>query len=589
MPTTATESRTSWRGKEGRCELRYNSEEFVNAASSDFQPFLRELVSTQQFDDFISRRMYNAADAPDMKFFDQSVDAKKNRSKLKFKKVRTHFLHSAKARRDLKKVKAVDPSLEGLPDGKEAYSPYKIWPLKFDESLFGKARPVPSAISAEFDRRHALHKMLRSQHGAVDDSRASGGRNRSPEVTSFVLFFVTFTGVIGRELSAMKKNEYRFEIGNDVYNPLLNQFAKKSMSQDSNQNSRRQRRNEMDDMEAARIIVKSQVELAFNTLSLMHGRKLPPEPAIYKLFIQACGRCNLRSYAPHIMDMLARDRLATNPDIYTSLISAFSHDDGQSLALLDESHKEAMSSTSDISSSHHGAFETQSEYSLPQSIASSASPGSSIKKSPKTRMSSLKNRRGTRRMRLSSKSPVKRNHAQVTAAVEHQNEMGRNLLESLYPGINIDHENVCPKCADVLDDEKVVKGWTPCAANNYHTTCPTCKHKFVPKFAVSCNSPDFVGSQGKGSTLYCDYLSPWVMLREIRSVISTSGGVESILDEKFRGSTDIRATLWWNMIVTFQRYELPFSFLLQGSNQGMIHTLPSSLTETIDENSDMHN
>ena len=45
--------------------MRYNSEEFVNAASSDFQPFLRELVSTQQFDDFISRRMYNAADAPD--------------------------------------------------------------------------------------------------------------------------------------------------------------------------------------------------------------------------------------------------------------------------------------------------------------------------------------------------------------------------------------------------------------------------------------------------------------------------------------------------------------------------------------------
>lgn len=588
MNSLTNSRRSSWRGKEGRCHLRYNSEEFVHAAPSDFQPFLSELVLTQQFDDFISRRMYNAADAPDMKFFDQSVDAKKNRSKLKFKKVETHFLHSAKARRDLKNIKAVDPSLEGLPDGKEAYSPYKIWPLKFDESLFGTARPVPSAISAEFDRRHSLHRMLRSQHGAVDDTKASGGRNRSPEVTSFVLFFATFTGIIGRELSALKKNEYRFEIGSEVCHPLLNQFAKKSMNQNSNKNSRRQRKSDFeDDMEVARVIAKAQVDVAYNALSSMHARKLPPEPAVYKLFIQACGRCNLRSYVPKIMDMLARDRLATNPDIYTALIAAFSNDDSQPSALAFH-HTQGEPSTSDISTSQHGLFNTKteapSENSLPQSL-SSAPPGSSIRKSPKDLLSSFKKQKSMRRMKLSSKSLAKKHQAKVTAAIAHQTELDSNILESLFPGISIDHENVCQKCAQVLDEEKVVRGWTPCAANNYHTSCPTCQHKFVPKFAVSCNSPDFVGSQGKGSTLYCDYLSPWVMLREIRSVITASGGVESILDKKFRNNTDIRATLWWNMIVTFKRYKLPCSFLLQGSNQ-LILPPPSALTEeAIDENS----
>eukprot|EP00984_Skeletonema_dohrnii_P021578 scaffold10823_cov126-Skeletonema_dohrnii-CCMP3373.AAC.2 len=587
IPTKSTDTRSSWRGKDGRCELRYNSEEFVHAAPSDFQPFLSELVMTQQFDDFISRRMYNASDDPGMKFFDQSVDAKKNRSMLKFKKVDTHFLHSAKARRDLKNVKAVYPSREDLPDEKKAYSPYKIWPLKFDESLFGKARPVPSAISAEFDRRHSLHKMLRSQHGVVDDTRTSGGHNRSPEVTSFVLFFATFTGIIGRELSAVKKNEYRFEIGSEVYHPLLNQFAKKSMNHDSNQNSRRQRKNDFDDdMEVARVIAKTQVDVAYNVLSLMHARKLPPEPAVYKLFIQACGRCNLRNYAPKIMDMLARDRLATNPDIYTALIAAFSSDNSQPSAhVLHQMQGE--SSTSDISNSQHGLFDTKtntpSEHSLSLSL-SSASPGSSIKKSPRNLMSSFKNQKSKRRIKLSSKSLAKKQQAQATAAIAHQTELGSNLLESLYPGISIDHENVCPKCAHVLDEEMVVRGWTPCAANNYHTSCPTCQHKFVPKFAVSCNSPDFAGSQGNGSTLYCDYLSPWVILREIRSVITASGGIESILDEKFRSGTDIRATLWWNMIVTFERYELPHSFLLQGSNQLFLPP-PSALTETIDENS----
>mmetsp|Transcript_13034 Transcript_13034/g.20125 ORF Transcript_13034/g.20125 Transcript_13034/m.20125 type:complete len:513 (-) Transcript_13034:64-1602(-) len=509
---------------------------------------------------------------------------KKNRSKLKFKKVETHFLHSAKARRDLKNVKAVDPSLEGLPDGKEAYSPYKIWPLKFDESLFGKARPVPSAISAEFDRRHSLHKMLRSQLGVVDETRALGGRNRSPEVTSFVLFFATFTSIIGRELSALKKNEYRFEIGSEVCHPLLNQFAKKSMNHDSNRNSRRQRKNDFDDdMEVARVIAKAQVDVAYNALCLIHARNLPPEAAVYKLFIQACGRCNLRSYVPKIMDMLARDRLATNPDIYTALITAFSNDDSQ-LSSLD--HTQGEPSTSDISNSQHGLFntknETPSENSLSQSL-SSASPGSS-RKSPRKIMSSFKKQKSNRRISLTSRSLAKKQQVKVTAAIAHQNELGSNLLESLFPGIIIDHENVCQKCAQVLDEEKVVRGWTPCAANNYHTSCPTCQHKFVPKFAVSCNSPDFVGSQGRGSTLYCDYLSPWVMLREIRSVITASGGVESILDEKFRNNTDIRATLWWNMIVTFKRYKLPCSFLLQGSNQ-LILPPPSALTEAIDEDS----
>jgi hypothetical protein len=539
--------------------------------------------------------MYNKGDAPDMKFFDQSVDAKKNRSKLKFKKVETHFLHSAKARRDLKNVKAVDPSLEGLPalpDGKKAYSPYKMWPLQFDESLFGKARPVPSAISAEFDRRHSLQKMLRSHHGVVDDTRTSGGRNTSPEATSFVLFFATFTSVIGREIDSVKKNEYRFEIGSEVHHPLLGQLAKKSGA------DRRQRNHDFDDdLEVAYGIAKAQVDVAYNILLLMHTRKLRPEPAAYKLFIQACGRCKLRSYAPKIMDMLARDRLATNPDIYTSLIAAFSNDDTQpsSFRALHEMRAESSYSDNSFSKSQQGLDASatsgrmfsyqESENSLPMSAAESSDTPlstSGSKKSPRKLMS-LKHNQSRRRIKMISKSLKKKQQAKVIAAISQQTELGKNLLESVYSSICIDHENVCPKCAYVLDEEKVVKGWTPCDANNYHTSCPTCQHMFVPKFAVSCSSPDFVGSQGKGSTLYIDYLSPWVMLREIRNIIKAYGSIESLLDEKYRTGSDIRATLWWNMIVTFQRYELPHFFLLQGSNL-LILPPPSALRESVSEN-----
>lgn len=99
-----------------------------------------------------------------------------------------------------------------------------------------------------------------------------------------------------------------------------------------------------------------------------------------------------------------------------------------------------------------------------------------------------------------------------------------------------------------------------------------------------------MGSQGKATPLYCDYLSPWVLLQEIRGLINTErapqlaskaakffgieddsnnvevkGGVDAIIDPKFRDGNGINATLWWNMIVTFRRFKIPFTFLLQGS------------------------
>jgi hypothetical protein len=73
------------------------------------------------------------------------------------------------------------------------------------------------------------------------------------------------------------------------------------------------------------------------------------------------------------------------------------------------------------------------------------------------------------------------------------------------------------------------------------------------------------------------------MLREIHSVVTASGGIDSLLDEKFRSGPDIRATLFWNLIVTFERYELPHFFLLQGSNQLILP--PPSLSGPISETS----
>ena len=156
--------------------------------------------------------------------------------------------------------------------------------------------------------------------------------------------------------------------------------------------------------------------------------------------------------------------------------------------------------------------------------------------------------------------------APVTSGAK-QVELGHSLLESIYPSIDIDMENICPKCSKTMDEDEIYSGWEQHGAsgNEYESSCPSCSHKFVPKFSISCKSPTFEGSQGKGTPLYCDHLSPWVVLREIRSVISATGGIQSILDEKFRSGPDISATLWWNTLCILRRYKLPYTFLLQGS------------------------
>lgn len=162
---------------------------------------------------------------------------------------------------------------------------------------------------------------------------------------------------------------------------------------------------------------------------------------------------------------------------------------------------------------------------------------------------------------------TKKKNLRVPSGIETQLAVGEGFLEYLYPGIVIDADSdACPKCSCVLGQDNIIRGWAPCAIKTFSTTCSSCGHKFVPKFSITCTADTFEGSQGKGTTLYCDYLSPWVLLSEIKNIISGPDGIDVIIDPKFREGSGINASLWWNMIVTFSRFKLPYTFLLQGSS-----------------------
>lgn len=154
--------------------------------------------------------------------------------------------------------------------------------------------------------------------------------------------------------------------------------------------------------------------------------------------------------------------------------------------------------------------------------------------------------------------------------------LGESLLDFLYPDLKIETEfDTCPHCSNVMKETDTVAGWQPCGFQDFNARCPQCQHRFVPHFYVSCSSPNFEGSQGFGTALCCEFLSPWVLRKELSHAIDDKSGIDIILDPEWRSGADVRATIWWNLIVMFRRCDLPFSFLLQGSFQNrLINPVP---------------
>lgn len=117
----------------------------------------------------------------------------------------------------------------------------------------------------------------------------------------------------------------------------------------------------------------------------------------------------------------------------------------------------------------------------------------------------------------------------------------------------------------MLLDDAVVSGWTPGDSQDYTTKCHMCNTKFVPKFTVQCSSNEFIGSKGRGTALICERLSPWVLEKELRIKMRDFDGIGDLLDSKWRDQEMKNAVLWWNLMLAFMRYRIPFTFLLQGN------------------------
>jgi pentatricopeptide repeat protein len=663
----------------------FNRTDFLSHQKADNFLFLTELCMTQQFDDFLTRIMYSPGE-PDLVFFDQSIDAKKNRSKLKFRKVETPFLLNASAHKDLTKFQAVPPNDTGLAQFEEyrRVKPfiYKKWPDTFDESLFTYPRPIPRMITAEFDRQADLVAKLRRAHHHVSHHTTTdhdvnesfddvdlmefygGDYDPSPEVASFTVFFFIYSSLVGREwqryIQQRREEERRErELKKDVSRSDSEDTAAEEDVRDTRVSEeelaaadacvsdlslgfcdacpgiktlqstvlfmgreaeesynclfhksvepvheltavRSQSLPEQVDAssEEAREVACAQLDLAFQTLSTLSLRGLPADSDGYLSLMEACGRCGDTHDALKLMELMRKDGFVADSEVLASFMAVFAHVGEEGLDIGDpadrvgrsgpdayskflvkqletsKSEDAGTSIVSTLSSSFLNRDPSEvcllldddgsSECSASRSTTRTPTGGEAFLEWFQYNRSSQAHRNG-RRMRK-KKSQAAESMLPVSEMVARQLSLGESVLDFVYPDLAIDtNSEACPHCSFVLSESDVVGGWTPCAFQDYTTGCPKCEHRFVPRFIVSTSCADFEGSQGPRTPLYCEFLSPWVVRKELQSVIKGETGIDGMLTPQWRQGTDISATLFWNLMVLFRRYRLPFTFLLQGN------------------------
>jgi pentatricopeptide repeat protein len=776
----------------------FRSKDFVSSQRYDMQELLQQLIGTQMFDDFITKRLYGSGEA-DVTFFDQAVDSflktqgilsnvdvsgrflaasgvtdsRRNTnhffrtpssrkgpssSPSNATKTREPTLQSARVHRKLKTIVPPEPSAEGLPPlpiiqlheggpvvaeypedvnddisvssgstlgthstqgtarvpaspsvkdrksiqdkaaeilqkSKYRYT-YPTFPSELNAKLFGEPRPLPPSVIEEFDRQKKDAARFRRKKSRDTDKRGTLRRKYaesdpetqpSAEVSTFTLFFMTFTAMVGKDLMDMSENPLLIrkdrtilasychptesdmesdmesdaghsfptttvstDQGDEEYDdeeekagvadmkstrPSLggllddddederpleapkyetdesnSKFNKTIMNFRDSVQANKERENKAEvsveakeiephapeepkrrftqtlsslQIEEAKATGRAQLALAFEMLTSMKRRGLKADPEAYQSLIDACGRVGDTKRATELLKRMHEDGIVADGVVYSCLVSAFSNDSAwkQGSTQVEEDLPEWANSTAvemDWNKLQEKSFVDRTKEMLIG--ASDADESQEVDDDAnKSTYQRLKNKLfKTKATVMVPKVSEKAIEFFATKPVEMQIELGENLLEIVYPDISVDTDNeTCPRCNFLLSDDDVVKGWTSCDSQDYTTGCPNCMQRFVPHFCVQSSSSRFLGSRGPASPLMCERLSPWVLQKEIRTVMADREGIENLLSPKWRETENKNAVLWWNLVLSCMRYRFPFTFILQGSfEQNLIAPMP---------------
>lgn len=657
----------------------FDQKAFLAQQKSNNIPFISEMCMSQQFNDFLTRRLHSPGD-PDLIFFDQSIDAKKNRSKLQIRKKETPFLQSANAHKDLKKFISITPSKDGLAEEGKRYV-YKKWPDSFVEDHFSEPRPIPKMITAEFDRQAGLVAKLRSEiyNDEVNCSASNDfiielyheDYGKSPELATFSVFFFTYCSMVGRDwrrfINKRKLRDYSFPtegpsmgcyqedakssveayatetrplnrarspteaIVSDLtfgvcdtctqsnFQAALKYIERHGLDHvdslffgDEDSNMPRSisvpkscfsaayfpGEDISSDIEEARAVASAQLDLAFQTLETAFLRGLSLDYDSYSSLMESCGRCGDTRHALQLIELMKNDGHAADSEVLSHFVAAFAHGEA-GMRFADAASREDNSlcenrvsptetdaytrflkKNAEVFREGTGslAFELEAREALSDGGKSDSCSDTSGSFGASQSGSSMiidwlsKYRQSLKKKKRRKKaSKLAQSNIPVTEMINRQLVLGECLLDLLYPDLKIQTDgDSCPHCSYILREKDVVAGWSASFVRDFKTSCPQCNHRFVAQFHVSTSASNFKGSQGEGTPLYCEFLSPWTLRKELEGIIHGPVGIDGIMSREWRDSSDWSATLFWNLILLFRRYRLPFAFLLQGSFNNLV-------------------
>ena len=170
--------------------INFQQKDFIEDHPADWAEFLKSVLPTQAFCQFCDARISSSSlkDA-DIRFFDESIEAKHNRYTFRFFSVDTPFLND-QTNKHVKTVVAPAPSLEGLP----GYLPQDMDSELWVASASGKI--VRSASLASHEGSTDSHNSNTSGTRGLSNLLGIGKSNRNsktddpnvemPEKTSFL-------------------------------------------------------------------------------------------------------------------------------------------------------------------------------------------------------------------------------------------------------------------------------------------------------------------------------------------------------------------------------------------------------------------
>jgi dDENN domain len=525
----------------------FRNEDFLREHPEDWQPFISKVIKSRAFSHFVHERMGSAlygvvrdSNYSDIIFFEESIDSKMRSS------LDTPLL-SHTSDNYIKFFVPSPPDSDGLQSSSYSYTRYPC----INVDLL--ANPREGNVNSDFEasaRAQALAVAAAANRARLKRAESVSQSNPSSMLSChFSCFLTVLSDCILRADRAVDimLDESALQCS---YSELVMETSSHLVALEDEENKSNVAIKYYD---AARLALKVGIEV-LNCLTKMNDA---PDGITFRYLVNACADCGESCSAVELIALICA--LGYEPD--TALISSV-----------------AASASKDTSDNHvnpEDVWTTQDWRALHLKLQKKkindvrvlVPHGEGVLNSALRigyGISTLPN------LQWSGFSKIDRTNVySVSSRLIRHMINAENLLGNLFPDLEIDFNHPCgascpnPKCCKSQSIAHIFGGFSR-DPNAYTSKCYSCGHLYVPRFTVQCSSLLWEGSEkiGPGSILWCEFLSPWVLRKEVLIMLFDGGVKELIPTSGLKNLSFRNPVVFWNMVISFRLLGLPYSRIL---------------------------